>query len=166
MSLTLGSRLVSQGDPQFVIAPTARPLSDMLILSIAFVVGIFICIVSAIANAFLLSTGVPAARLLMKFNAVGGIVAILLVWRLLRWSRERNQLVRERAKIVVELNHEIRNAIHAISLSDYHECGLCNSVIKQSVSRIEHALDEYVPYGTKKPCAGTRMPYQRRSERR
>jgi hypothetical protein len=81
----------------------------------------------------------------MKCDAAGGIAAILLVWKLLRWSRERNQLVRERARIVAGLNHEVRNAVQAIALRDYHKNGLASSQIEASVGRIERALDEYIP---------------------
>jgi hypothetical protein len=124
-------------------ARIARPLSDNLILAVAFAVGLFICVISAVANAFLLRTGHPAAPLMMKFNAVGGVFAMLLVWRLLRWSRERNALLRERAEVVVQLNHEIRNAIQTISIHGHHETD--DHAINTSVARIEHALDEYVP---------------------
>lgn len=119
--------------------------SDTFIFAAGCAVGVFICIVSAVANAFLLSTGVPYAGTLMKCDAAGGIAAILLVWQLLRWSRERNQLVRERARVIAELNHEVRNAIQAISLTDYQENCLDSSQIESSVCRIERALDEYVP---------------------
>jgi hypothetical protein len=121
-----------------------RPMSDTLILGVAFVVGLFICVVSAVANAFLLKTQHAAAPLLMKCNAVGGVIAMLLVWRLLRWSRERNQLLRERAEVVVQLNHEIRNAIQTISIHGYGDSG-GDHVLNESVARIEQALDEYVP---------------------
>lgn len=135
----------SRGSSSRVGARLIRPLSDRLILCIAFLVGLFICIVSAVANAFLLASGHPAAPMLMKFNAVGGVVAILLVWRLLRWSRQRNELARERDEVVVQLNHEIRNAIQAIALYDYCNRGSNKSAINLSIARIERALDDNVP---------------------
>src|SRR5438477_7580366 len=94
----------SRGSSSQAAARLIRPLSDRLILIVAFAVGMFICCVSAVANAFLLASGHPAAPLLMKCDAAGGVVAILLVWRLLRWSRQRNELARERAEVVVHLN--------------------------------------------------------------
>jgi hypothetical protein len=124
-----------------------RPLSESVILAVAFAVGIFICVVSAVANAFLIATGIPFAGVLMKCDAVGGVVAVLLVWKLLRWSRERNQLARERVRIITELNHEVRNAIQVISLADYHQNGETPTEVKDSVLRIERALHEYVPQG-------------------
>jgi len=135
----------THGQSHKQLLPAARPLSDKLILCVAFIVGLFICMVSAVANAFLLKTQHPAAPLLMKFNAAGGIIAMLLVWRLLRWSRERNSLLRQRAVIAMQLNHEIRNAIHTISLYGYHVHGPGDHTINTCVARIEHALDEYVP---------------------
>jgi hypothetical protein len=120
-------------------------ISDRSVLAIAFSVGIFICLLSAMANVGLLATAYPFGRILSRCNTAIGVVAILLNWRLLRWSRERNQLMRERVKVIVGLNHEIRNAIHAISLSDYHERGANRTTVKESMARIEQALDEYVP---------------------
>jgi hypothetical protein len=119
--------------------------SDRMILAAAVGVGIFICVASAIANAFLLSTGQPFARTLIKCDAAGAVVAILLVWKLLRWSRERNELARQRARIAAELNREIRNAIQLMPLTDYDENKEAATQVKASVTRIERALDEYVP---------------------
>jgi hypothetical protein len=122
-----------------------KPLSDRFILAVAFSVGTFICIVSAVTNALLLTSGHPAAMLLVQCDAAAGIVAILLTWRLLRWSRERNELLRERDRTILALNHEVRNAIQVISLADYHERGKEATEVKLSIDRIERALDEYVP---------------------
>ncbi len=119
--------------------------SDRSALVIAFAVGLFICLLSALANVAFLSTASPLGKALSRCNTACGVVAILMIWRLLRWSRERNQLLRERVKVVAGLNHEIRNAIQLLSLSDYQECGADTSAVKQSMARIEHALNEYVP---------------------
>src|ERR1043165_2474225 len=85
----------------------SRALSETCPFAAAFGVGIFICIVSAVANAFLLSTVLPYAAILIKRDAAAGIAAILLVRQMLRWSRQRNQLIRERVRVAAELNHEI-----------------------------------------------------------
>lgn len=122
-----------------------KPLSDRFILAVAFAVGAFICIVSALTNELLLMVAHPAAALLVQCDAAAGIAAILLTWKLLRWSRERNELLRQRDRMILALNHEVRNAIQVISLADYHERGTEESEVKLSISRIERALDEYVP---------------------
>jgi hypothetical protein len=126
----------------------------------AFAIGIFICFVSAVANAFLLSTGVPVARILMKVNAAGGVVAILLIWKLLRWSRERNSLIRQRDRVIEGLNHEIRNAIHVIYMETYSPGSEGPELIKQNVARIDQVLREYVPMPAEvmRRCAGVRSP--------
>jgi hypothetical protein len=122
-----------------------KPLSDRFILAVAFSVGAFICIISAATNALLLTSGYPAASLLVQCDAAAGIASILLTWRLLRWSRERNELLRQRDRMILALNHEVRNAIQVISLADYHESGTEATEVKLSINRIERALDEYVP---------------------
>jgi hypothetical protein len=122
-----------------------KPLSDRFILAVAFCVGAFICTVSAVTNALLLISGHPAAMLLVQCDAAAGIASILLTWKLLRWSRERNELLRQRDRMILALNHEVRNAIQVISLADYHERGPESTEVKLSINRIERALDEYVP---------------------
>ena len=122
-----------------------KPLSDRFILAVAFSVGAFICVVSATTNALLVMIAPPAATVLVQCDAAAGIASILLTWKLLRWSRERNELLRQRDRMILALNHEVRNAIQVISLADYHERGTEESEVKLSISRIERALDEYVP---------------------
>ncbi len=123
----------------------SQPLSDSVILGIALAIGFFICVVSALANAFLISTRVPAAQLWIKVNAAGGIVAILLTWKLLRWSRERNRLIRQRDSAREGLNHEIRNALHVIYLETYSMGNEVPQVVKENVARIDNALNEFAP---------------------
>ena len=122
-----------------------QPLSDRFLLAVAFSVGSVIAVLSSITNRALMQCNIPGAIGLVKWNVAAGIVSILLVWRLLRWSRERNELLRERDRIAMQLNHEVRNAIQVISLNDFHECGERTTDIKLSVTRIERALDEFVP---------------------
>ena len=113
-----------------------KPLSDRFILAVAFSVGAFICVVSATTNALLVMIAPPAATVLVQCDAAAGIASILLTWKLLRWSRERNELLRQRDRMILALNHEVRNAIQVISLADYHERGTEESEVKLSISRI------------------------------
>jgi hypothetical protein len=73
------------------------------------------------------------------------VVAILLIWKLLRWSRERNSLIRQRDKVIEGLNHEIRNAIHVIYMETYNQRSEAPELIKENVTRIDQVLREYVP---------------------
>jgi hypothetical protein len=122
-----------------------QTLSDRFILAVAFSVGLVIVVLSSVTNHALLRCNLPGAAGLVKWNAAAGILSILLVWRLLRWSRERNELIRERDRIAMQLNHEVRNAIQVISLNDFHNYGDTTTNIKLSVTRIERALEEYMP---------------------
>jgi hypothetical protein len=134
-----------------------RPLSDKFILGIALAIGVFICFVSALANAFLLSTRVPSANVFMKVNAAGGVVAILLVWKLLRWSRERNALIRQRDTAAEALNHEIRNAIHVIYMETYVAGEEVSEPVKQNIARIDEVLKQYAPM----PAMSSRVLHRR-----
>jgi hypothetical protein len=127
------------------IARPIQPLSDRFLLAVAFTVGSAIAVLSSVTNQALMHCDIPAAASLVKWNAAAGVLSILLIWKLLRWSRERNELIRERDRVIIALNHEVRNAIQVISLSDYHNRGAEATDVKLSVRRIERALDEYVP---------------------
>ena len=93
----------------------------------------------------------------MKVNAAGGVVAILLVWKLLRWSRERNVLIRQRDTATEALNHEIRNAIHVIYMETYVAGKEVSEPVKQNIARIDEVLKQYAPM----PAKNNRLPHRR-----
>ena len=122
-----------------------RSVSDAAILGTAFITGIVLCGNAAIANAFIFRLG-GAADILVRFNQILLLAVIFLLWKLLRWGRERNELLRERNKIIVELNHTIRNACQTILLfADESNTSADPEIARASVVRIEQALDEYIP---------------------
>ncbi len=122
-----------------------KPLSDRFLLLVATTVGGAIALLATLTDQLLLQCSIPGAVGLVKWNTAAGVLAVLLIFRLLRWSRERNELLRERDRIAMQLNHEVRNAIQVISLNDYHEFGAQATDVKLSINRIERALEEYVP---------------------
>ncbi len=123
-----------------------KPLSDRFLLAVAFTVGSVIALLSTATDQLLMQCNIPGATDLVKWNAAAGVLSVLLIFKLMRWSRERNQLLRERERIATQLNHEVRNAIQVISLNDYHEFGAKATDVKLSINRIERALEEYVPH--------------------
>ncbi len=120
-------------------------VSDAAILITAFIVGVVLCWNAAVANAFMSKVAGAAANLLVTFNQVLMFVVIFLVWKLLRWGRERNELLRERNRITAQLNHTIRNACQAIVLYTQADNGADPEIVRASVVRIEQALNEYIP---------------------
>ncbi len=122
-----------------------KPLSDRFLLAVAFSVGSAIALLSTFTNEMLMQCNIPGAISLVKWNAAAGVLSVLLVFKLMRWVRERNRLLRERERIATQLNHEVRNAIQVISLNDYQEFGPKATDVKLSINRIERALEEYVP---------------------
>jgi hypothetical protein len=60
--------------------------------------------------------------------------------------RQQHQAMLARMQIISELNHHIRNALAAISLSaDLSRNQQCTRVISESVHRIDWALREILP---------------------
>jgi hypothetical protein len=114
-------------------------------LAFAIAVGSAIAVLSSLTDQVLVHYNVPGATGMVKWNVAAGLLSVLLTWKLLRWSRERNELLRERERVAMQLNHEVRNAIQVISLNDFHKSGAATTDIKLSVARIERALDEYMP---------------------
>ncbi len=79
-------------------------------------------------------------------DAVGAIVAGVLVFRILQYERDRRQLVRERLQVIADMNHHVRNALQVISLSAYSSADQQQLVaVQESVRRIQWALREILP---------------------
>ena len=79
-------------------------------------------------------------------EAVSAVVVSVLVAKLAAMVRQQHQAMLARVQIVSELNHHIRNALAAISLSaDLSRNQGCIRVISESVHRIDWALREILP---------------------
>ncbi len=138
-----------------------RSVSDAAVLATAFITGMALCWNAAVANAFYSRLAGRAAGLFVGFNQFLMLVVIFLLWKLLRWGRERNELYRERNKITGELNHAIRNACQAILISTYTDKG-GDPVVRDSVFQIDRALKECIPFLTAPPGSAQNRPHRNR----
>lgn len=121
---------------------SGRPSRD-LVLSLLVVV-----IVGAIGFGFdvlLGSEGVPRRDLLLLSNALTGIVAGLLYYRLGRVERERRAAMQQRLHTIAEMNHHIRNSLQIITYATAQDRADSVDLIRTSVERIEWALREVLP---------------------
>ena len=79
-------------------------------------------------------------------DVLAGVVAGVLVYRLLQYERDRRRALRQRLEIIADMNHHVRNALQVISLSAYSSNDRRQlDAIKESVSRIQWALREILP---------------------
>ncbi len=79
-------------------------------------------------------------------DALGGVVAGVLVFRLLLYERERRARIRQKLNIIADMNHHVRNALqvisfHATSHADKEQL----EAIRESMERIQWALKEVLP---------------------
>jgi len=76
-------------------------------------------------------------------DALGGLVAGGLSFRLLQYERERRARLRQRVAVIADMNHHVRNALQVISLTAYSSGDKEQlEAIKDSMERIQWALRE------------------------
>ncbi len=79
-------------------------------------------------------------------DVLGGVVAGLLVFRIVQYERERRERLRQKLEVIAEMNHHIRNALYVISLSTASAADQEHlEAIRESMNRIEWALREILP---------------------
>jgi uncharacterized membrane protein YsdA (DUF1294 family) len=75
---------------------------------------------------------------------LGGLVGLLVVTLELQHKREMRRQ-QERLKVVIELNHHIRNALQAIVYINSKMNGEDAAIMREATGRIEWALTEILP---------------------
>jgi signal transduction histidine kinase len=79
-------------------------------------------------------------------DSLAAVIAGVLVYRLLRYERERREQLRQRLEIIAEMNHHVRNALQVISFSNYStDSEQQLERIREGVNRIQWALKEVLP---------------------
>jgi signal transduction histidine kinase len=98
-------------------------------------------------------------------EGVSALVVALLTAKLVHAANQRREAALLRMQVISEMNHHIRNALSAISLSaDSIENQQCMQAISDSVDRIEWALREILLRRTPLPEGGTaHSPYVARA---
>jgi len=97
-------------------------------------------------------------------EGVSALVVALLTAKLMHAANQRREAALLRMQVISEMNHHIRNALSAISLSaDSIENQQCMQVISDSVDRIEWALREILLRRAPLPEGGTTQRYLARA---
>jgi signal transduction histidine kinase len=82
----------------------------------------------------------------MPADVLAGVVVGLLLYRVMEHAYRRRAAVIARLEMIASLNHQIRNALHVISLSAYTtQNKKAIEVIGESMERIQRALRDILP---------------------
>jgi hypothetical protein len=103
--------------------------------------GIGLFALGALVQAWLVVDGV---RGVMEYldDLVLGLLAGLLVFA---YEQKRHNAMLKRIRVIADMNHHVRNALQAITLSRYAENTQQIQVIDESAKRIQWALRELLP---------------------
>lgn len=113
----------------------------------ALVTGLALFFVSYIFDLLLAWMGVPGTATILNNLAIGLLGALLLIFYLSTLHFEQNYMrAKERATLIAELNHHVRNALTVI----HHSAELEDKTerlrrIGESVERIDRVLTDLVP---------------------
>jgi hypothetical protein len=117
------------------------------LLSVA--LALLVAVLGFLLDRALVHEGLARIQMLVLSSAITGIVAGVMFFSLARQEKARRESMRERMRLIAELNHHIRNALQVIK---YYNAGECNSpetkpvqMITESAQRIEWALREFLP---------------------
>lgn len=125
--------------------------SNTRLMFASLVIGTLVFLGSGGVDLYLLDHGHSARHMLLGSDLFGGVIAFALFLAYARAARDRNRQLRKQLEIVAGLNHNIRNALAAISLSNY----LLNSpefrIIREGVEKIERSLNDFVPMEIHQP---------------
>ena len=100
--------------------------------------------------------GVTRTEILATSNGLTGLVAGLLFYNLALKERIRREIMRDRLRIIAEMNHHIRNALQVITYATaVGKDDESVKLIRSSVERIEWTLREVLPGHVPTPTVAT-----------
>ena len=100
--------------------------------------------------------GVTRTEILATSNGLTGLVAGLLFYNLALKERIRREIMRDRLRIIAEMNHHIRNALQVITYATaVGKDDESVELIRSSVERIEWTLREVLPGQVPTPTVAT-----------
>lgn len=112
---------------------------------VAFIFGALMFLCSLALDWVLLLDHERTIVTVMASDGLAGLVAGILVFRLLQFGRERRRLIEQRLVTISEMNHHIRNALQVISFSAQSSKTKEVAEITEAVDRIQWALREVLP---------------------
>jgi small neutral amino acid transporter SnatA (MarC family) len=116
-------------------------------LKAAFVAGLVLFTITYVADAVLYYLGIAAAETIVDDAAIALTGAGILIFFLVQSNR--NQMVaraKERAIMVAEINHHVRNAITPLALiMASPDTGERLRILDLATDRVDHVLTELLP---------------------
>jgi signal transduction histidine kinase len=132
--------------PAPLVSSDPQLLSYRKIILLALAAAVIVFLISAGLDWLLVYAHESRSAIIEASDAMGGIIAGALVFRLLQYERERRRIIRNRLETIADMNHHIRNALQVISGTAYSTADQQQlTAIRESVSRIQWALREILP---------------------
>ena len=139
--------LTSHSAEPAVSAP-ARPdsLSNFHIFLMSLVAALTVFVIGTGLDLLLIHEHDTRLVIIEASDALGGLVAGGLSFRLLQYERERRTRLRQRIAVITDMNHHVRNSLqvitfHAYTTNDKEQL----EAVKESMERIQWALKEVLP---------------------
>ena len=105
------------------------------------VMGFGLFALGAVVQSFLVRSGVRGATEYLDDMLLGLFVGLLVF----AYEQRRHKAMLKRIRVIGDMNHHVRNALQAITLSPYAEHAQQIEVIDESAKRIQWALRELLP---------------------
>jgi len=120
--------------------------SGRVMLMGAVLAALLVFLVGAGLDWFVLHENESRTVAISLSDSLAAVIAGALVYRSLRYERERREQLRQRLETIAEMNHHVRNALQVISFSNYSaDSEQQLERIREGVNRIQWALKEVLP---------------------
>ncbi len=135
------------GEHESEAAEPSLSLSNLKIFLMAVVAALVLFVISTGLDYFLLHDEHDSRIVIIEASdALLGVVAGALIFRLLQYERERRARLRQRIAVIADMNHHVRNALQVISFHAYTTTDREQiEAVKESMERIQWALKEILP---------------------
>ena len=119
--------------------PETRSFLLRLVRGLSMGFGLFA--LRAVVQGLMIKSGVSG----MSEYADDLILALLAGFLVFAYEQRRHDAMLKRIQVIADMNHHVRNALQAITLSRYAENARQIEVIDESAQRIQWALRELLP---------------------
>ena len=122
-------------------------LTVMRMLVISLIAAIVVFLVGATLDYVLLHDEHDSRFVVLEVSdALGGLVAGALMFRLLQYERERRERLRHKLTVISDMNHHVRNALQVIRYAAYIPSERDQVAhVDEAIERIDWALREILP---------------------
>ena len=144
MSTATHSHSNQQDTP--IVLEHAEPLSRLRMFLMALIAALTVFLIGIGLDMALLHENETRRTVFEVSDALGGVVAGVLSFRLLQYERERRARLRQKIAVIAEMNHHVRNALQVISFHAYSTADKEQlEAVRDSMERIQWALKEVLP---------------------